>query len=117
MTHIHNASRASQGPLDLAMPQQFGQEAPASLEKSSQSAFPLERRTLTKELEPITFVSFVNDFSELKHNLLASAVAQSPGHEWIIIDNTENQRSSDICKLYVDAQNRAKNDLVFFFHQ
>ena len=72
---------------------------------------------MTRELEPITFVSVVNDFSELKHNLLASPVAQSARHEWIIIDNTDNKSSSDICKLYVDAQNVAKNDLVFFFHQ
>jgi len=67
--------------------------------------------------EPITFITVVNDFAELAHNLRASPVAASPDHEWIIIDNTGNRRSGDICKLYGEAQARATNDLVFFLHQ
>lgn len=67
--------------------------------------------------EPITFVTVVNDFAELAHNLRASPVLASPVHEWIIIDNTGNRRSPDICKLYGEAQARAANDLVFFMHQ
>jgi hypothetical protein len=67
--------------------------------------------------EPISFVTVVNDFAELKHNLLASPIAGSAFHEWIVIDNTGNRLSDDICKLYCDAQARAAHDLVFFFHQ
>ena len=70
-----------------------------------------------KPPEPISFVTVVNDFAELKHNLLASPLASSAFHEWIVIDNTGNRLSDDICKLYCDAQARAANDLVFFFHQ
>jgi hypothetical protein len=67
--------------------------------------------------EPITFVTVVNSFAELKHNLLASPVAASTLHEWIIIDNTENRRSDGISALYFEAQLRAANDLIFFVHQ
>ena len=67
--------------------------------------------------EPITFVTVVNDFAELGHNLRASPVAASTVHEWMIIDNTGNRRSDDIGKLYCEAQARAANDLVFFMHQ
>jgi hypothetical protein len=67
--------------------------------------------------ESISFVTVVNDFAELQHNLLASPIAASTSHEWIVIDNTGNRLSPHISKLYVEAQARAANDLVFFFHQ
>src|ERR1700728_290390 len=67
--------------------------------------------------EPITFVTVANDFAELEHNLLASPVATSKVHEWIVIDDVGNRLSRDICKLYGDAQDRARHDLIFFFHQ
>ena len=70
-----------------------------------------------RPLEPISFVTVVNDYKELEHNLLSSPVANSAFHEWIIIDNTDNLLSMDICKLYCSALVRARNDLVFFFHQ
>ena len=67
--------------------------------------------------EPISFVTVVNDFDELGYNLMASAVAGSKSHEWIVIDNTGNRLSGDLSKLYLDGLNRASHDLVFFFHQ
>jgi hypothetical protein len=67
--------------------------------------------------EPISFVSVVNDFAELKQNLLASPIAGSGFHQWIIIDNTGNRLARDICKLYRDGQERAVHDLIFFVHQ
>jgi hypothetical protein len=70
-----------------------------------------------KPPEPISFVTVVNDFAELRHNLLASPIAGSAFHEWIAIDNTGNRLSGNISKLYCEAQVRAANDLVFFFHQ
>lgn len=70
-----------------------------------------------KPREPISFVTVVNDFAELNNNLLASSIAGSAFHEWIVIDNTDNRLSGDISKLYCEAQARAANDLVFFFHQ
>lgn len=72
---------------------------------------------MTKPPEPISFVTVVNDFAELRHNLLASPIAGSAFHEWIVIDNTGNGLSGDISKLYCEAQARAANDLVFFFHE
>ena len=73
--------------------------------------------SLGKPPEPISFVTVVNDFAELSHNLLASPIASSAMHEWIVVDNTGNGLSGDIGKLYFDAQARAANDLIFFFHQ
>jgi hypothetical protein len=67
--------------------------------------------------EAISFVTCVNDFSEFQHNLGASPAASSRRHEWIVIDNTDNKVSPDICKIYNDALARASNDLVLFFHQ
>lgn len=67
-------------------------------------------------LEPTSFIVAVNDWDELKFNLLESPVARSTRHEWLLIDNTDNQFTS-ISKLYQDALRKAKNDLIFFMHQ
>ncbi len=67
--------------------------------------------------EPITFVVCVNDARELEENLLASPVARSERHQWILIDNHGNRRSTSISRLYADAAASARNDLVFFMHQ
>jgi arylsulfatase A-like enzyme len=70
-----------------------------------------------RNLEPITFVAAVNDEDELRHNLLASPVARSREHEWLLIENRGNTRYESISRLYADALARASNDLVFFVHQ
>jgi arylsulfatase A-like enzyme len=67
--------------------------------------------------EPITFIVAVNDHDELRHNLLASPVAKSPHHQWLLVDNTGNGRYGGISPLYQDALAHAENDLVFFVHQ
>jgi len=67
--------------------------------------------------EPITFVVAVNDRDELRHNLLSSPVARAHAHEWILIENFGNQRYQSISRLYHDAVENARNDLVFFVHQ
>ncbi|MGQ9591879.1 MAG: sulfatase-like hydrolase/transferase [Planctomycetota bacterium] len=85
---------------------------------------PLERRNLLEPLpgpiagfEPVSFVVAVNDREELRTNLLASPVARSRDHEWILVENEGNRRYASISELYDDAMARAKNDLVFFVHQ
>ncbi|HVR74259.1 MAG TPA: sulfatase-like hydrolase/transferase [Planctomycetota bacterium] len=67
--------------------------------------------------EPVTFVAAVNNFDELRHNLLASPVARSRDHEWILVDNRDNRRHESISRLYNEALEKARNDLVFFLHQ
>jgi hypothetical protein len=68
-------------------------------------------------LEPITFVVAVNDEEELRHNLLSSPVARSREHEWLLVENRGNDRYEGIARLYHEATERARNDLVFFLHQ
>ena len=67
--------------------------------------------------EPITFIVAVNDSRELKFNLLTSAVADSPIHQWLLVDNHGNARYRNISQLYCDAARDAKHDLMFFIHQ
>ncbi|HLU49250.1 MAG TPA: sulfatase-like hydrolase/transferase [Planctomycetota bacterium] len=70
-----------------------------------------------RTFEPISFVVAVNDEDELRHNLLASPVAQSPHHQWVLVENRENRRFSGISSLYHEALKEAEHDLVFFIHQ
>ncbi len=78
----------------------------------------LDRRARPiQRFEPITFIVAVNDQRELEENLLASPVARSAEHEWILVDNRENRRYRSISHLYDDAARGARNDLVFFLHQ
>lgn len=67
--------------------------------------------------EPITFVVAVNDEEELQNNLLASPVARSTAHEWLLIENHDNLKYDGISQLYYEATQRATHDLVFFVHQ
>ncbi len=69
------------------------------------------------ELGPVSFVVAVNDLEELEVNLLASPVARSSRHEWVLVDNTGNRRYDSISRLYNDALRTARHDLVFFMHQ
>lgn len=69
------------------------------------------------QLEPVTFVVAVNDWEELEENLLASPVARSARHQWILINNTDNRFYDSISRLYHDAWDEIGNDLVFFMHQ
>ena len=70
-----------------------------------------------ENFEPISFVVAVNDQPELDANLLASPVAQSPAHEWLLIDNSGNEHYESISALYEDGLERAAHDLVYFIHQ
>lgn len=72
---------------------------------------------VTPEPEPISFVVAVNDQRELELNLLASPVARSNRHQWILVDNGKNHRYTSISKLYTDAARDARHDLLFFMHQ
>lgn len=65
----------------------------------------------------ITFVVAVNDSDELRHNLLASAVADNPKHQWLLVANHNNKRYRNMGQLYSEAIADAKHDLVFFIHQ
>jgi hypothetical protein len=76
-----------------------------------------ERAPAVSDGEPITFVIVVNDRDELATNLLASPVTRSSRHEWLLIDNEHNRRSTSVSRLYADALAAARNDLVFFMHQ
>jgi hypothetical protein len=67
--------------------------------------------------EPITFIAAVNDPEELHHNLLSSPVARSRAHEWLLVENRGNARYRSLSRLYLEAVERAKNDLVFLVHQ
>ena len=67
--------------------------------------------------EPVSFVVAVNDDDELRHNLLASPVARSRHHEWMLVENRGNCSYASISQLYQDCLERARNDLVFFVHQ
>lgn len=85
---------------------------------------PRERHNLLGEMpepivgfEPITFVVAVNDVDELRVNLLSSPVARSRQHQWLLVDNSANHRYAGIGKLYAEALEAARNDLVFFVHQ
>lgn len=74
-------------------------------------------RPAIPNFEPITFVVAVNDEDELRHNLLASPVARSTHHHWLLIENRGNRSYASISRLYHDALRAARNDLVFFVHQ
>ncbi len=85
---------------------------------------PLEHRNLLDPLpgpipnfEPISFVVAVNDAEELRVNLLSSPVARSRAHEWILVENSGNERYRSISRLYQEGLLKARNDLVFFIHQ
>jgi hypothetical protein len=67
--------------------------------------------------EPITFVVAVHDHDELRHNLLSSPVARSRSHEWLLVDNAGNRRYDSISRLYDEALEAARHDLVFFVHE
>ena len=67
--------------------------------------------------EPITFIVAVNDRNELEENLLASPVARSEQHQWLLVDNADNRRYGSIARLYHEASAGAKHDLVFYLHQ
>ncbi len=67
--------------------------------------------------EPITFIACVNDRAELEENLLSSPAARSGRHQWILVDNHLNRRSTSISRMYAQAAEEAGNDLVFFVHQ
>lgn len=67
--------------------------------------------------EPVTFIVAVNDREELRNNLLASPVARSGAHEWLLVENTGNSRYESISRLYREAAAGARNDLLFFVHQ
>ena len=69
------------------------------------------------ELEPVSFVVAVNDREELQCNLLASPVAQSSRHRWILVDNVGNKRYDTISALYNEALDMADTELVFFVHE
>ncbi len=85
---------------------------------------PGERQNLLQALpqpipnfEPVSFVVAVNDWEELRVNLLSSPVAASRAHQWILVENSGNCRYKSIGRLYAEAQEKARNDLVFFIHQ
>ena len=85
---------------------------------------PGERRNLRglfpdepENSEAITFVVAVNDEDELQHNLLSSPVAKSSRHEWLLVENTDNERYDSISRLCDEACQQARHDLVFFIHQ
>ena len=73
------------------------------------------QRATSEELEPVSFIVSVNDREELEANLLDSPVAQSPRHEWILVDDDGSARG--ISETYHRAAQHAKNDLLFFMHQ
>lgn len=75
------------------------------------------RRHKAPELEPVTFIVAVNDRDELDANLLDSPAARSARHQWILVDNAENQQYKAISPLYFEAAQNARHDLVFFMHQ
>jgi len=75
------------------------------------------RQRQIPNFEPITFIVSVNDQKELEENLLASPVAQSDRHQWLLVDNTGNRRYQSISRLYAENARKAENDLVFFLHQ
>jgi arylsulfatase A-like enzyme len=78
----------------------------------------LDRRgRAAPELEPASFIVAVNDWQELEVNLLASPVASSPRHQWVLVDNRDNRAYDGISRLYFEAAERAENDLLFFMHQ
>ena len=76
-----------------------------------------QRGRPVQEPEPITFVVCVNDQRELEENLLASPVALSRRHQWILVDNRDNRAGHGISRIYAEAAAKAENDLVFFLHQ
>ncbi len=82
---------------------------------------PGERHDLVTQsaatLAPVTFIVAINDYEELRWNLLASPVAADDRHQWLLIDNRDNALADGIADLYNDALDRADNELVFFVHQ
>lgn len=82
---------------------------------------PGERHDLTAQpaapLAPVTFVVVVNDYDELRWNLLASPVAVDDRHQWLLIDNRNNAAADGIASLYDGGLDQADNDIVFFVHQ
>jgi len=67
--------------------------------------------------EPISFVVCFNDQRELEENLLASPVARSSAHQWVLVDNQHNRAGEGISRIYEEAARKAEHDLVFFMHQ
>jgi len=76
---------------------------------------PMQREI--ENFEPISFVVALNDRSEFENNLRRSPVANSPFHEWLVVENQHNGHYSSISALYQDALENARHDLVFFIHQ
>jgi len=67
--------------------------------------------------EPISFVVAVNDAAELRQNLQSSQVWKSQQHEFLLVENFNNQAYQSISQLYSDALPRTSYDLIFFVHQ
>lgn len=67
--------------------------------------------------ESISFVVAVNDLEELRYNLQSSRVWNSQRHEFLLIENFNNEAYESISELYNDALRRASCDLIFFVHQ
>ncbi len=77
----------------------------------------VQRPQAQRDPEPVTFIVCVNDQRELAENLLASPVASSSRHQWILVDNRDNRLGDGISGIYEQAARKADNDLLFFLHQ
>jgi len=75
------------------------------------------RITNSTACESISFVVAVNDLGELQHNLQSSKVWSSKNHEFLLVENFNNESYRNMSTLYNDALHRASFDLIFFVHQ
>jgi arylsulfatase A-like enzyme len=68
-------------------------------------------------LPALSIVVAVNDWAELDQHLARSPLRTGGRHQWILLDNTGNRLSGDLCRVYARGLEQADSDLVIFAHQ
>jgi len=68
-------------------------------------------------LPPVSIVVVIDDRREFEMHAGESPLLTGGRHQWILIDNTGNRISPDICRIYAEAMAEADGRLVVFAHQ
>jgi hypothetical protein len=68
-------------------------------------------------LPRLSIVVALDDRREFERHVEASPLFAGGRHQWIVLDNTSNRLSPDICRVYAEGQERAEEELILFAHQ
>jgi len=69
------------------------------------------------ELPRLSIVVALNDRPEFERHVEASPLFTGGRHQWIVLDNTADRISTDICRIYAEGQAEAEGELIIFAHQ